>query len=101
MQYVQSKIYRENREGWKGSQRKRETKRAGEGIGEGGVEEVERAVWKLQYVSPGALLLSSLATMVSSESDQRPNVIGSAHSCHTVTTTERLRTREIKLMVVR
>lgn len=65
------------------------------------MEEVERAVWKLQYVSPGALLLSSLATMVSSESDQRPNVIGPAHSCHTVTTTGRMRTREIQLMVVR
>lgn len=67
-------------------------------------------MWELQYVSPGALLLPSLATMVSWESDQRPGVIGPAHSCHTVTTTGRPRDtdtdrgtegeRAIKLMVV-
>lgn len=42
-------------------------------------------------MSPGALLLPSLATMVSWESDQRLGVSGPAHSCHTVTTTGRPR----------
>ena len=63
----------------------------GEGTGDGGVVEVKRAVWELRYASPGALLLPSLATMVSWESDQRLGVIGPARSCHTVTTTGRQR----------
>lgn len=56
-------------------------------MGEGG--EVKRAMWELLNVGPGALLLPSLATMVRSESDQRLDVIGLAHSCHSVTTTVR------------
>lgn len=58
-------------------------------MGEGGV--VKRAVWELLYVSPGAIRLPSLATMVRSESDQSLDVIGLAHSRHSVTTTVRPR----------
>lgn len=75
----------------KGGGGERERERGGEGMGDGGVVEIKRAVWELQYVSPGALLLPSLATVVIWESDQRPGVIRLAHSCHTVTTTGRLR----------
>ena len=47
---------RKKREGG-GGEREAERARGGEGMGEGGVVEVKRAVWKLQYVSPEALLL--------------------------------------------
>lgn len=40
-------------------------------MGDGGVVEVERVEWELQYASPAVLLLPSLATMVSWKSDQR------------------------------
>lgn len=66
-------------------------RRGDEGMGDKGVVEVERAVWEWQYASPWALLLPSLATMVSWETDQRLGVIWPAHSCHTVTTTGRPR----------